>query len=139
MNITGQLDLNKIREIFVYDQKAPLLFNSGTFFVIFILFFAVYLLLENRNRARILYTVVFSLLFYYKSSGIYFLVLVLSTLTDYYLGNAIYKAGNTGNKSRKKALLLVSLLTNLGMLAYFKYFPSCWHFFLYFSNAQLFH
>ena len=60
----------------------------------------------------------FSLFFYYKSSGIYFLVLIGSTLVDYTLANFIY---NSKSKDDKKFWLVFSLIVNLGLLGYFKY------------------
>lgn len=113
-----QPDWTKISEIFVYDEKAPMVFSSGLFMLLFLSFFGVYILLKNKPRAQILYTVLFSIFFYYKSSGTYFWVLILSTVIDYYLGNAIHKETRSG---RRKFLLVCSLVSNLGILAYFKY------------------
>lgn len=64
------------------------------------------------------YLLVLSLFFYYKSSGLFFFILVLSTLTDFFIGKWIYKAKSD---SSKKALIGLSLFVNLGLLVYFKY------------------
>src|SRR5688500_3578446 len=109
----GQPDWTKISEIFLYDEKAPMVFSSGLFMLLFLSFFCIYILLKNRPRAQILYTLLFSIFFYYKSSGAYFWVLILSTLIDYYLGNALHKEQRTG---RRKLLLVMSLVSNLGIL-----------------------
>lgn len=114
----GQPDWTKISEIFVYDEKAPMVFSSGLFMLLFLCFFGIYILIKNKPRAQILYTVLFSLFFYYKSSGTYFWVLILSTVIDFYLGNALHKETRNG---RRKLLLICSLVSNLGILAYFKY------------------
>src|SRR5690606_33096950 len=90
----------------------------GLFLLLFLLFFGVYILLEDKRRLRVVYTVLFSLFFYYKSSGFYFWVLILSTFIDYHIGNALYKESR---ESRRKLYLIVSLVSNLGILAYFKY------------------
>lgn len=113
-----QPDWTKISEIFVYDEKAPMVFSSGLFMLLFLGFFGVYILLKNKPRAQIFYTVLFSIFFYYKSSGTYFWVLILSTIIDYALGNALHKETRSG---RRKLLLVCSLVSNLGILAYFKY------------------
>ncbi|HCS19223.1 MAG TPA: hypothetical protein DIW47_01440 [Bacteroidetes bacterium] len=113
-----QPDWTKISEIFVYDEKAPMVFSSGLFMLLFLSFFGVYILLKNKPRAQILYTVLFSIFFYYKSSGTYFWVLILSTFIDFYIGNALHKETRSG---RRKLLLICSLVSNLGILAYFKY------------------
>lgn len=48
------------------------------------------------------------------------LLLVFSTVLDYFCGQKIYE--NRGNHRRKKAFLGISLAANLGLLCYFKYF-----------------
>lgn len=70
------------------------------------------------HRSRIIWTTLFSIYFYYKSSGSYFLLLVGSVFIDYHLARWI-EAAET--KVQKKQLLILSLVANLGMLAYFKY------------------
>ncbi|MGB1248434.1 MAG: MBOAT family O-acyltransferase [Chitinophagales bacterium] len=110
--------MNDWLEYLIYDPKSPLLFNSGLFLVLFILFSTVFLLFRKQKLLRIIWTVVFSLFFYYKSSGFYFWILIVSTVIDFILGHAIFKAESKG---KKKALLILSLLSNLGILAYFKY------------------
>jgi alginate O-acetyltransferase complex protein AlgI len=74
---------------------------------------------KSPNRAmRTGYLLVLSLFFYYKSSGLFFFILVLSTITDFYIGKWIFKAKSD---SAKKALIGLSLFVNLGLLVYFKY------------------
>jgi len=118
MRLIEQLDIHKLSEIFVYDPKAPLVFSSGLFLLLFLAFFGVYILTQKAQRLQIVYTVLFSLFFYYKSSGFYFWVLIVSTLIDYQIGNALFKELRP---IRRKLLLVVSLVSNLGILAYFKY------------------
>ena len=77
-----------------------------------------YAFLHKTHRAKITFVTLFSLFFYYKSSGIYFLVLIGSTLVDYTLANFIY---NSKSKDDKKFWLVFSLIVNLGLLGYFKY------------------
>ncbi len=112
------LDWERIQYIWTYKDKAPLLFNSGTFFLLFMAFFGIYILLRNQRRTRILYTIVFSLFFYYLSSGFYFWVLIVSTIIDYYIGNGLHRLPDG---PKRTGLLVLSLCSNLGLLAYFKY------------------
>ncbi len=105
-------------DYFQYSMEAPMLFNSGLFLFFFILFYGGYILLLRQFNLRILYTLLFSLFFYYKSSGVFFVLLILSTLLDFAFGHLIYRS-NT--KARKRLFLVLSLCTNLGLLAYFKY------------------
>lgn len=112
------MDWSNWIEYFIYNPQKPLLFNSGLFLVLFFIFTAIFLLLEKQKLLRILWTVIFSLFFYYKSSGNYFVILIFSTIIDFVLGWAIYKAAT---QSLKRLYLIISLVSNLGILAYFKY------------------
>ncbi len=109
---------NAIFDFFVYDPDRPLLFNSAAFFLLFIIFYAIYISLRHQKAWRILYTFAFSLFFYYKSSGFFFWLLILSTLSDYTLGHFIYRAKT---QTLKKLYLVLSIAVNLGILGYFKY------------------
>ncbi|MFD2720431.1 MBOAT family O-acyltransferase [Hymenobacter monticola] len=112
------LDVNRLVDQFRYHPKSPLIFNTGFFLLLFLAFLGGYQLLRDRHRARLLYVTAFSLFFYYKSSGIYFLLLVFSTIVEYNFARWIADSGSPG---RRKLLLTLSLLVNLGMLFYFKY------------------
>jgi D-alanyl-lipoteichoic acid acyltransferase DltB (MBOAT superfamily) len=117
--LLDNLDFSKLADVLSYDKASPLLFNSGLFFFLFIGFLIIYMSLRKNLMARIVYVTLFSLYFYYKSSGLYFLLLVFIATSDYFIGKGI--ASSTSNKIRK-ALLLLSLTIDLGLLAYFKYF-----------------
>ena len=110
--------LTRISELLIYDSSAPMLFNSGLFLVLFILFLPLYYLLHKQTLARIIYVVCFSLFFYYKSSGYYAIILPLIATADYLIGHQI--ARTSGHKARRLWLIL-SLCFDLGMLGYFKY------------------
>lgn len=114
----SQIDLSKIWEQFVYHPKEPLLFSSGFFLFLFTGFMCIYFIVHKHHRAKTTFVTLFSLYFYYKSSGIYFGLLILSTVVDFLLANMIFRAGSP---AKKKAILVFSLVLNLGLLAYFKY------------------
>lgn len=103
---------------FIYDPKNPLLFNSALFLGLFLVFYFLYLLTLKTHRLRIAYVVVFSLFFYYKCSGIFFLLLIFSSILDYVIAKLIY---DERDKFYRKLYLVISLLVNLGLLGYFKY------------------
>lgn len=114
----NSINWDKLSEVFIYIKDKPLIFNSGIFLVLFLLFYSIYISLNNTPRIRIIYTTLFSIYFYYKSSGNYFVILLISTLIDFYLGKMIQ---NASSQSKKKLFLTLSLVSNLGILAYFKY------------------
>lgn len=104
-----------------YDPQRPLLFSSLDFLIFFVAFLGGYVLLINRGRSqrlRNIYVILFSVYFYYKSSGFYFFLIVISTLIDFFLGRWMHQ---TQSGSQRRCLLILSLVSNLGMLAYFKY------------------
>lgn len=103
---------------FAFDPKKPLLFNSGLFLGLFTIFYIVYILMRKQFRLRLFFVVCFSLFFYYKSSGFYFLLLVGTTILDYFLAGWIDREVNS---KRKKIYLILSIISNLGVLGYFKY------------------
>lgn len=111
-------ELTQLKEWFLYNPKEPLLFNSGLFLGLFFIFYIGYILMRRKFRLRLLYTVVFSLFFYYKSSGLFFLLLVATTILDYYLARLIAREEN---KTHRRLYLTLSVASNLGILAYFKY------------------
>lgn len=112
------IDWTEILPYLVYDPGKPMLFNSKVFLIWFLAFYGGYLLLKRQANWRLVYTLGFSLFFYYKSSGIYFVLLILSTLIDFTLGHYIH---NASSKSKRRGYLILSLVANLGLLAYFKY------------------
>jgi alginate O-acetyltransferase complex protein AlgI len=112
------ISADKLFDQFAYNINEPLIFNSGFFLLLFPIFLIVYFLLAKTHRAKLTFVTLFSLYFYYKSSGIYFLILIGSTVVDYTLANLMF---NASTQSRKKALLIISLIANLGLLGYFKY------------------
>ncbi|MBI1222466.1 MAG: MBOAT family protein [Bacteroidetes bacterium] len=118
MKLTELLDIHKLREIFIYNPKEPMVFSSGLFLLLFLVFFGVYILIRKQKTLQVLYTALFSLFFYYKSSGFYFWVLILSTLIDYQIGNLLYRETR---QNIRRLYLSFSLISNLGILCYFKY------------------
>ncbi len=103
---------------FVYDPDHPLLFNSELFLGLFLAFYVIYILLRKKFRLRLLYVVIFSIFFYYKSSGIFFVLLIGTTILDYFLAEVIVKEKRPG---LRKLYLTLSIVSNLGILGYFKY------------------
>ncbi len=105
-------------EFFAYNPEEPLIFSSGLFLLLFTAFLVIYTALRDDERPRLIFVTLFSLYFYYKSSGVFFFLLINATVIDFFLAQAIY---STGDRFRKKLLLAASLTANLGVLGYFKY------------------
>lgn len=127
MNRIFDIDYNKVFEQLTYNPSQPMLFNSGVFLWLFLMFTFVYMLLKRRDTLRLLFVTLFSYYFYYKSSGIYFFLLAVVTISDYLIAKGICKVqtnhdGMGYNRNAKgKWLLALSLVIDLGLLGYFKY------------------
>jgi alginate O-acetyltransferase complex protein AlgI len=95
-----------------------MVFNSYTFIV----FFLVMLVLHNLPflswKTKKINLLLASYLFYAAWNPPFILLLWLSTLVDYFVGRALY---TQENKYKKRLLLVLSLIGNLGMLCFFKY------------------
>ena len=116
-----------------YDPSNPLLFNSGFFVYFFFVFLGVFLAVRNNAKARVGVFTVFSLYFFYKACGWYVGLVLLSAVVDFTISNTIYRLGKIANEEgeehydtshnigKRKALLVLSIGLNLGLLFYFKY------------------
>ncbi|MES2389566.1 MAG: MBOAT family protein [Bacteroidota bacterium] len=118
----------QLLNLFRYDGAHPLLFHDGTFLVLFTLFFTVYAFIYRFKTARMIYLLLFSLFFYWKSSGLYLAILLFTIAFDYCITLLIVRS----SKAVGRIWLIASLLVNLGLLGWFKYT----NFFL--SNLSLF-
>jgi alginate O-acetyltransferase complex protein AlgI len=104
-----------------------LLFNSLIFVLFLPIVFVIYWLIPGRLRNYFL--LLASYYFYYSYNPWFLLLLIGTSLLDYYCARQIMF-----RPDQKKLFLLLSLLSNLGVLFYFKYL-----FFFYNSTVQLFH
>jgi alginate O-acetyltransferase complex protein AlgI len=92
-------------------------FASIEFFQFLFVVYGLYVLLPHRWQNFLLLGASY---YFYGSWDWRFLSLIwLSTILDFFVGKFIYA---TENPNRRKYLLIASLLVNLGMLGFFKYF-----------------
>lgn len=109
---------SNLGKMLLFDQGAPMLFSSGLFWLLFLFFIPVYALLRNSRTQMVLFVIAFSLYFYYKSSGLFFLMLLGTSLVDWTISHII-----ASRKSRGAKLFWMwcSVLISLSILGYFKY------------------
>lgn len=94
-----------------------MLFNSMTFMIFFIIIYVFYLSLRHRFQNLLL--LVASYVFYGWWDWRFLSLIFASTVVDFCCGLNMHQ---TEDRSRKKQLMIISLLCNLGMLGYFKYY-----------------
>ncbi|MFT5386021.1 MAG: alginate O-acetyltransferase complex protein AlgI [Saprospiraceae bacterium] len=94
-----------------------MVFSSSIFLFYFLpIFLLAYFItpFSHKNKTALLA----SLLFYLWGSPMFGFILILSIIIDFYLGNQIFKSVD---RKKKKRLLAMSVLLNVGLLVYFKY------------------
>jgi D-alanyl-lipoteichoic acid acyltransferase DltB (MBOAT superfamily) len=107
-----------LKDIFVFDSNFPLLFTQFYFWAFFAFVFAGFSLLNDRILLRNTFLAFVSIFFYYKTSGLFVLILIFATLFNFYQARFIESAKNS---KRKKVHLIIGLSVNLLTLCYFKY------------------
>ena len=115
--------LRYLAGLLTFDSSHPLLFTQIHFWVFFLIVFAGFALIASRRRGsrqvlRNAYLFAFSLLFYYKTSGLFVMLLVFSTLLGWLLG---IRMDSTASQPRRKLQMAVGVTLNLLMLGFFKY------------------
>ncbi len=107
-----------ISDLISYDPENPYIFTSPAFWIFFLLVMAGYSLLYRRMFLRNLYLFLVSIFFYFKTGGLFLVLLILVTLIDFICGILMHR---TGKNSVRRLILLASIISNIGILAYFKY------------------
>ena len=121
--------------IFGFNSESPLLFTQFYFWAFFALVYAVFALImevgteakgerlksESRQRLHLrnVFLMAVSWFFYYKTSGLFLLLLLFVTLSDWLIAQQIYQA--KGERRKAKVWLALSVVIDLGLLCYFKY------------------
>lgn len=95
-----------------------MVFNTPIFFVFFVVFLLFYGLVFVQKTPRVYFILIASLVFYGAWNYRFIPLLVGSSVIDYYLALAIAGAAT---QQRRKLLLTLSVVMNLGILALFKY------------------
>ncbi len=93
-----------------------MLFNSFAFVLFFPIVTAIYFALPHKLRA--LFLLIASAYFYMAFVPVYVLILAFTIVVDYFAGILLERARG----SRRKLLLVMSLVANIGVLAIFKYY-----------------
>ncbi len=95
-----------------------MLFSSLEFIFLFLpASVAAYFLTPMRARNAVLLLV--SLIFYGFGEPLYVFLMIFTVAADYIFGALVHK--NKNNAKRAKTILVISIIFNIGILAYFKY------------------
>ena len=110
--------MDRIYHIFSFNELKPLIFTQLDFWLFFIFVMLVFSFLHKKLLTRSIFLSVVSIFFYYKTSGIYVTLLIVSLFANYFLGNGIEKAKTNSSRNIQ---LTSAILFNLLTLGYFKY------------------
>lgn len=114
-----EIDTRLLTDLLKYDQSNPLLFNTGLFLLLFVGFLLIYQMMSRMRTAKMIFVILFSLYFYYKSSAECCFILLGVCVSDYVLGRWM---GAVSSRAAKKWIIFLNVVINVGMLVYFKYF-----------------
>lgn len=101
-----------------FTPDDPLIFTTGLFLILFFFFLLIYNFLLKKPSLRIGFLILFSFYFYYKSTGYYASILIVSAIINFFFAKWI---ASTENFSVKRLHLFLAVIINIGILAYFKY------------------
>lgn len=110
--------LTFLRNVFAFNENSPLLFTQFYFWAFFALVFAVFSTLHSRKLLRNAFLCFVSLFFYYKTSGLFVLILMFVTCSDFLIARRIHACPDG---LKRKAWLITGITIDLFLLCYFKY------------------
>lgn len=125
--------MNFLHHIFAFDSNSPLLFTQFYFWAFFAIVYAVFALImeafpsrrgKGRLHLRNIFLLFVSWFFYYKTSGLFLLILAFVTLSDWLIAKQIHRCQEDTKPRgdlRARLWLILSVTLDLGLLAYFKY------------------
>ena len=105
-------------KIFLFDKAHPLLFTQFYFWAFFAFVFAFFCLFKNKVLLRNTYLFFVSLFFYYKTSGLFTLILIFITIYNFFAGKWLH---TRKKEASRNFVLALSVIVNLSILFYFKY------------------
>jgi len=119
------LPLDFLKDVFVFDPDSPLLFTQFHFWVFFAFVIAGFSLIHSKIAMRNAFLAAAGVFFYYKTSGLFVILLVFTILFNYFIARGIAgRARNDGGVQGirgNRLYLIVAIAVNLFTLCYYKY------------------
>ena len=122
--------LTYLTDLFAFDNAHPLLFTQFNFWAFFLLVYALFCAIvevgarkgaftKGRRLMKNGYLFLVSLFFYYKTSGLFVLLLIFATFVGWILGIRMDSLRTGGKRRRAKALMILGVVVNLVLLPAF--------------------
>ncbi len=118
MNQVWPLVRTFFSNLFAFDQAHPLLFTQFYFWAFFALVFALFSLVGKKTLLRNTYLFAASLFFYYKTSGLFVLLLLFVITYNFFAAKWLHGCKKNG---WGRFVLVLSIIVDLSTLVYFKY------------------
>jgi len=110
--------MERLHDIFSFKMMDSMVFNRLDFWLFFIFIMIVFSMLHKHQLMRSIFITAVSVFLYYKTSGLFVLLLMLSITVNFGLGKWIFRSQS--DKARKW-IIAFSAVFNVFFLAYFKY------------------
>jgi alginate O-acetyltransferase complex protein AlgI len=110
--------MERLLHAFSFNEKEPLIFTQLDFWLFFLAVMIIFSAIHKNYLVRSFFLTAVSLFFYFKTSGLYVMMLGLSLVVNYLLGDAIFRSKSN---TAKKWIIASSAFFNLSLLGYFKY------------------
>ncbi|MFC2080193.1 MBOAT family O-acyltransferase [Bacteroidota bacterium] len=107
-----------LSDIFFFNPEKPLIFTQLYFWIFYGVVLFSFSIIYKERALRNAFLFLASLFFYWKTSGLFFIILVFSTFANFYIGNWIHKAEK---RQIRRFAVFLSVFINLFLLSYFKY------------------
>jgi len=123
--------LQKLQTFFSFSPDSTIFFTEVSFWIFFTVVYGIFTIVYKNYSLKTLFLFLVSIFFYFKTSGMFFLLMLFSITNDFFVAKAIHKSENT---TKRKLLIIYSVVLNLGLLSFFKY-----AYFFTDSYNQIFH
>ena len=113
-----EVSLQFLKDLFAFDQAHPLLFTQFYFWAFFAIVLAFLCLFKNKTLMRNAFLFFVSLFFYYKTSGLFLMLLGFVIVYNYLAGLLL---PHCRRKFWRSFVVVTSVVVDLSLLCYYKY------------------
>ncbi len=113
-----EVSLQFVKDLFSFDQAHPLLFTQFYFWAFFAIVLAFLSFFRNKVLMRNAFLFFVSLFFYYKTSGLFLMLLGLVIVYNYLAGRLL---PHCKRAFWRNAVVVSSVVVDLSLLCYYKY------------------
>jgi alginate O-acetyltransferase complex protein AlgI len=110
--------MERFWQLFSFKAKEPLIFTQLDFWLFFLAVMIIFSMIHKNRIARSIFLTAVSLFFYFKTSGLFIILLGISLITNYFFGKWVF---DTPTDRAKKWIIGIGVFINILVLAYFKY------------------